>query len=258
MTRTSQKKEEWAVADRYTRLRGIVGTVEASERPDFLVTTPAGTLGIEVTAYHANLGSDGGSAGREVESAWEALLEFAAVYREQFPEINRLNCWLNFRSHRLPSRSQFEPFCAAVVALLQRNRSRATRAYLDIPVNAEADGILARYVSKVTIREAKAWLDWYWPAHSGGGVGTSDHELMAVLGKKLGSYRPPSGLIESHLVIYGGGPGLSRIAAPFSTEQLEGFPMVNEALAAGPFSDVAILDLRDFLWTRAKGWSKLG
>lgn len=240
------------------RLRGIVGAVKPSERPDFLVGTPEGMLGIEVTAYHGNLGANGGSGGREVESAWEALLKFAAIYREQYPEVNRLNCWLNFRSHRLPPRSQFEPFCAAVVALLQRNLSRATRAYLDVPADLAVDGVLARYVSKVTIRASKVWLDWYWPAHSSGGVGTSDQELMDVLGRKLVSYRPPSGLVASHLVIYGGGPGLSRIAAPWSTDQLDGFPLVNAALAAGPFEEVAILDLRNFLWMRRHGWSALG
>lgn len=250
MTRDSQKQEERAVADQYLRLRGIIGTVEASEHPDFLVTTAGGILGLEVTAY-------GHPVGREVESTWEGLLEFASTFRDGFPEINHLNVWLNFRLKYLPPRSQFPAFCEAVVVFLKRNKERATRSYLNIPVDPELDPLLARYVSKVTIRLGKIRMDWYWPSHSGGGVGTSDEELLAAVSKKLSTYQEPADVTESHLVVYGGGPGLSRIAAPWSTEQLEGFPLVNAALAAGPFEVVAVLDLRDFLWTRGKGWSTL-
>ena len=180
--------------------------------------------------------------------AGAAYLFIAAMTATSF---DRTAAWLG------PPKSQFPAFCVAAVVFLQRHRSKASRAYLDIPVDEMTDSTLARYVSKVTIRESKAWLNWYWPAHSGGGVGTSDGELMAVFNKKVVGYRPPIGLIASHLVVYGGGPGLSRIAAPFSAEQLENFPMVNEALCAGPFDEVAILDLRDFLWVKGAGWAKL-
>lgn len=257
MTRESQKREEKTVVDHYLDIRGIQGTLVASERPDFLVTTASGMLGVEVTAYHGNVGKDGGSKGREVESTWEALLEFAATCRQRFPDVNRLNVWLNFRTRRVPPRTEFEPFCSSVVAFLQRNRERVTSRYLDIRVDEASDGLLARYVSRVTVKESKAWVNWYWPAHNGGGVGTSDHELMAVVSRKVESYKPPHGLLASHLVIYGGGPGLSRIAAPYSAEQLDRFPMVSAALTSGPFDEVAILDLRNFIWVRGKGWRKL-
>jgi hypothetical protein len=90
-----------------------------------------------------------------------------------------------------------------------------------------------------------------------GGIGTSDQELHAVIEGKLRSYSAPGGVHETHLVIFGRGPELTRIAAPFSTEHLTTYSTLNRALRDGPFAAAAILCIRDFLWTRAGGWNVL-
>ena len=48
MTRKVQKDEERFYASEYLKRRGIVGKLDDRERPDFLVRTNSGTLGVEV------------------------------------------------------------------------------------------------------------------------------------------------------------------------------------------------------------------
>jgi hypothetical protein len=88
-------------------------------------------------------------------------------------------------------------------------------------------------------------------------IGTRDEELHAVIERKLRSYHAPAGIDETHLVIFGRGPELTRIAAPFSTEHLATYSGLNTALNEGPFAAAAILCLRDFFWTKADGWQVL-
>jgi hypothetical protein len=56
---------------------------------------------------------------------------------------------------------------------------------------------------------------------------------------------------------YGRGPQSTRIASPFSAEQLGRFRSLNSALRAQPFAASAILCYRDFYWRRAHGWRDL-
>ncbi|GEP62093.1 hypothetical protein [Reyranella soli] len=90
-----------------------------------------------------------------------------------------------------------------------------------------------------------------------GGIGTRDREMLAAVERKLREYRQPILISESHLVIYGRGPQRTRIASPFSAEQLGRFRSLNTALRAGPFAAAAILGYRDFYWRRAQGWRDL-
>jgi hypothetical protein len=62
MTRQVEKDEERFYASEYLKRRGIVGKLDDRERPDFLVRTNSGTLGVEVISY-------GTSGGRQVASA---------------------------------------------------------------------------------------------------------------------------------------------------------------------------------------------
>jgi hypothetical protein len=90
-----------------------------------------------------------------------------------------------------------------------------------------------------------------------GGIGTSDQELHAVIEGKLRSYNRPVGVSETHLVICGRGPELTRIAAPFSTKHLATYSTLNRALRDGPFAAAAILCIRDFVWTKTHAWRVL-
>jgi hypothetical protein len=258
MTRRTQKREERAVVGQYLQLRGLTGQLVEGEHPDFTLHTANEVIGLEVTAYHGQTGNVSGQRARQVESSWDALREYSGGFRERHTEFNSLNVRLNFKERRLPPPSRFEAFCCAVADILRRNMNAFSRTYTDLRVEPNADALLDEYLSHITVSVTKAYLDWDWPAYMSGGIGTSDDELLAVVDKKLRTYRAPPAIRTSHLIIYGGGPGLSRIAAPFSAEQLEAFTKLNAALRAGPFAVVAILDLRDFVWTRGAGWQQLG
>jgi hypothetical protein len=258
MTRESQKREERAVVDQYVQLCGIACTVEEGEHPDFIVHTESGAIGVEVTAYHGQTGNVVGTRAREVESLWEGLQRYSEDFRERHTDFNRLSVKLRFRERRLPPPRDFGAFCSAVVRFLRRNPEAFPDRYLNLRPNAAEDTLLAEYLSHVTVHASKGYRSWSWPAYNSGGIGTSDDEMFGVVEKKLREYRAPGHLSESHLVVYGDGPGLSRVAAPVSTEQLAGFAVLNDALSNGPFGAFAILGLRNFRWIRTRGWQALG
>jgi len=258
MTRESQKREERLVVNHYMRLCGLVGTIEEAEHPDFIVRAEASAIGIEVTAYHGQTGDVAGSRAREVESLWERLEQYSGEFRDSRPELDRLNVMLHFRERRLPPPRDFEAFCSAAAALLLRSPDAHADRYSDLLPDVVKETLLAEYLSHVTVYASKAYLSWSWPAYNSGGIGTSDSEMLGVVEKKLREYQAPAHLNESHLVVYGEGPGLSRVAAPVSAEQLAGFSTLNHSLSRGPFDAFAILGLRDFQWTRSRGWQALG
>jgi hypothetical protein len=120
-----------------------------------------------------------------------------------------------------------------------------------------AEPVTGKYLSRIEVYGVTFYSQWEWPASINGGIGTSDQELHAVIDRKLRSYRAPAGIDESHLVIFGRGPELTRIAAPFSAEALATYSRLNRAFTKGPFAGAAILCLRDFIWTKADGWKDL-
>lgn len=115
--------------------------------------------------------------------------------------------------------------------------------------------LLADYLMGVELLLGRRyWSHWEWPGYMSGGVGTTDNELHAVVAPKLADYNAPAWINSSHLVIVGGGPALTRIAAPFSAQHLSKYSKLNQALKDGPFDTVAILCLRDFIWSNVEGW----
>jgi hypothetical protein len=208
MTRQVQKDEERFYASEYLKRRGIVGKLDDRERPDFLVRTNSGTLGVEIISY-------GTSGGRQVASAWAALQEYSDQFRERHPDLRRFGVRLHCRSHRMPPPRAFEPFCEAVAAQLRRNtdlpaRGKWRTVHIDPP-----EPVVGKYLSRIEVYGVTFYSQWEWPASISGGIGTSDEELHAVIERKLRSYRAPAGIDETHLVIFGRGPELTRIAAPF-------------------------------------------
>jgi hypothetical protein len=239
MTRPAQKEEERFYAMEYLRRRGIVGQVDDHEHPDFLVRTSNGPLGVEVISY-------GTSVGRQVDAAWAALQDHSDKFRERHPDLRRFGVRLHFRLHRMPPPRAFEPFCEAVAALLRRHTDLPARGpWRTVRVDSTEPAI-GEYLSAIEVYGVTFYSSWEWPALMNGGIGTSDEELHAVVERKLWSYHAPAGIDETHLVIVGRGPELTRIAAPFSAEHLATYSELNTALSEGPFAAAAILCLRDF------------
>jgi hypothetical protein len=251
MTRQAQTDEERFYASEYLARRGIRGSIEDSERPDFLVHTSAGIVGVEVISYGAN-------SGRQVDAAWEELVEYSSKFRETNTDLSRFGVRLNFLSYRMPPRKSFGAFCEAVAARLRQNVDLAARGeWRTLHIDEASDPLLAAYLSQIEIYGVTCYSDWQWPALMNGGIGTSDEELQGVIARKLRSYTAPAGVDESHLVIVGRGPARTRIIAPFSAEHLEDFSELNSALREGPFAAAAILCIRDFFWMKAEGWRDL-
>jgi len=86
----------------------------AKWRPDFLVHTGGGILGVEVISY-------GASGGRQVDAAWEELLDHSAKFRERNADLSRFGVRLHFRTYRMPPTQSFEAFCEALAARLRQH-----------------------------------------------------------------------------------------------------------------------------------------
>lgn len=253
MTRQGQKDEEYFYATEYIRRRAIEGQVCESEHPDFVVQTSRGMLGVEVVSY-------GHRRAREVDAAWDVLIDHAAEFRERHPDLNRFGASLHFRSYRMPPPRDHEAFCEAVGEALRKNADLPPRDERRIQRTLRidpADRMLGRYLSHIEVFNVNFYSEWQWPMLMNGGIGTSDDEMIAAIERKLSEYREPAHISESHLVLYGRGPQRTRIIAPLSGEQLANFPALNAALTQGPFVAAAVLCLRDFFWTRADGWNDL-
>lgn len=250
MTRQTQKDEERFFAAEYLRRRGIEGQVYESEHPDFVVDTQGGRLGVEVVSY-------GDRSGREVDAAWDTLIDYSTNFRERHRDLNRFGARLHFRNYRMPPPRNYEPFCVAITALLRKQNDFPVRGKWRTLRIDPKDSVLGRHLSMIEVYGVTFYSDWEWPSLMNGGIGTSDEEMFAAVERKLREYQQPHFINESHLVVYGRGPQRTRIASPFSAEQLDGFPSLNSALRVGPFASAAILCLRDFYWTRAQGWRGL-
>jgi hypothetical protein len=192
------------------------------------------TLGVEVISY-------GTSGGRQVASAWAALQEYSDQFRERHPDLRRFGVRLHCRSHRMPPPRAFEPFCEAVAAQLRRNTDLPARGKWRTVHIDPTEPVVGKYLSRIEVYGVTFYSQWEWPASISGGIGTSDEELHAVIERKLRSYRAPAGIDETHLVIFGRGPELTCIAAPFSAEIPATYSDLNTALSKGPFAAAAIL-----------------
>src|SRR5687767_11285110 len=113
MTRQTQKVEERFFAQEYLRRRGIRGPVCESEHPDFVIDTFVGQLGVEVVSY-------GDRNGREVDAAWDKLIDYSAEFRGRHPDLNRFGANLHFRNYRMPPPRHYKRFCEAIAALLRK------------------------------------------------------------------------------------------------------------------------------------------
>ena len=254
MTRQTQKERERFYAAQWLRRRGIAARPENHEHPDFLVRCKGETLGIEIVEYHGGMVGRGGSKGRQVEAAWEALQDFSDEFRERNPDVARVEVRLHFKGYRMPSPRSYEAFCTAVATLIRQSTGLADRVRLSVKMDPKIHPLLATYLIGVELIGSRFWRHWSWPAYMNGGIGTSDDELHAVVKDKVRTYRAPPEVNSSHLAIVGGGPARTRIAAPMSCLHLATYSKLNRALRNGPFASVAILCLRDFIWTKTEGW----
>ena len=212
-----QKEEERFYAAEYIRRRGIQGHATEGEHPDFVVSTPLGQVGIEVVSY-------GDSKGSRSRRCMGCATDSTAEFRQRNPDLNRFGARLCFRNYHMPPTRRYEQFCEAVAALLRKQVDLPARGkWRTVRIN-EADAVLGLHLSHIEVYGVTFYSDWEWPNLMNGGIGTSDEEMLAAIDRKLREYHEPSHIKESHLVVYGRGPQRTRIAAPFSAEQLDSFP----------------------------------
>jgi hypothetical protein len=257
MTQRAKKERERRPAAEWLRRRGIKARLQDHEHPDFIVEHGGETLGIEIVEFHAGASSRrGGSRMRQVEAAWRALCDYSSHYREQHPDIDPFVVFLHFSRYKIPPVRSFGAFCNAVARLIrQHGQAIPEDAKLDIAITAEFDDLLAGYLRGVQLIKCHShWEEWQWPALLSGRIGTSDHELAAVVAGKLQRYCAPAHLTSSHLVVVGTGPTLSRVAAPLSAAHLGTYSRLNRALSNGPFDTVALFGYGGFIWSRDGGW----
>jgi hypothetical protein len=253
MTRQTKKDRERFYAKQWLLRRRISACLEDHEHPDFVVRHEGETLGIEIVEYHGEASGRRGRKGRQVEAAWETLQDYSDKFRERYPDIDSVDVRLHFKDYKMPPPRSFEPFCKAIAELIRNNQGLGENIKRTIK-NQALHPLLDEYLLGVELFGAKCWSHWEWPAYMNGGVGTSEGELYAVVAAKLANYGAPAGIDSSHLVIGGGGPARTRIAAPTSALHLSNYAKLNKALDDGPFATVAILCLRDFIWCRNQGW----
>ena len=258
ITQKAKKERERRPAAEWLRRRGIAARLQDHEHPDFIVEHGSETLGIEVVQFHAGGPSRrGGSSARQVEAAWEALCDYSCDYRKLHSDIDPFVVVLHFSRHRMPSAGSFEEFCDAVARLIRQHGAGIPEdAKLDLAITADIDKLLASYLRGMQIIKCRThWEEWQWPALLSGHVGASEDELAAVVAGKLQRYRAPPHLTSSHLVVVGAGPTLSRVAAPLSAAHLATYSRLNRVLSNGSFDTVALLGYRDFIWSKAEGWT---
>jgi hypothetical protein len=254
MTRSEKKERERFYASQWLLRRRIAARLEDHEHPDFVVQYGAERLGIEIVEYHGGTLGRGGSKGRQVEASWDALRDYSDDFRERTPDIDRVGVRLHFKEYRMPPPRSFEDFCNAVAELVRKSGRVVDKVKLAVKLDPVLHPLLADYLIGVELFGRSYWSHWEWPAYMNGSIGTTDEELHAVVADKLATYNAPAGINSSHLVIVGGGPALTRIAAPVSALHLSTYSKLNRALNNGPFASVATLCLRDFIWSKDEGW----
>lgn len=252
MTRPKQKERERLIVEAYLRERGIAAEVIPSEAPDFLVRGGKLALGIEVIEYHQpQLGVHRYSRS-QVEAEWARIRAEAVRYRADHRDLDRLSVLLGFKALLVPSWREADQFVEAVHRQIQQVRSELSKAWTVIHIGDNHPEILRRYLARIDLRVAGAYLEWDWN-HSFGGVGTSEEELLSILASKL-RFRRPATLQVLHLLLFGFGSSVGSFIGLIEPERLSRWKQLDEALRESAFDEFAIIGERLLVWTR-DGWS---
>ena len=257
MTTRGQKDAERRILRAYMEARGIEGDVrDGPEPPDFVISVAGQTIGIEVIEYHQPERTGHGHTRREVEASWEAIRAFVRNFRETSRELDELSVLLTFKELHVPSRREIASFVRGVVDEIGVARPRISERFTYIRVGDTSPTVLRTYLRDIRVRECKCYMEWDWN-HSFGGVGTSDDDMLSVIGRKLSKYAPPVSINTSRLVVTTDGVHISEVGAPFSVEQLQTFSELNMAIEASAFDEVFLYGYRAFKWTRDDGWTSV-
>ena len=257
MTRSSQKQDERKILDAYLEARGLTGVVcDGPDPPDFLVEIDGSVFGFEVTEYHQPQKTTSGHTLRQVEDAWGKLRQYEIGWREDQPELKNLNVLLNFADLRVPAGSEFQAFVTAAWAKIAEVRSLIGPEFTVIEIGSTDVPILRKYLRTIGVCAANCLMEWAWN-YSVGSVGVSDEELLAIVKPKINSYCTRPDITSNRLIVAGFQSRLSQYAAPISAAQLNAFLQLNVALKAGPFDEVALLDIENFVWDKTHGWRKM-
>jgi hypothetical protein len=241
------------------RALALEGIVESPEppQPDFVVSSDGRRIGVEITEYHRPRIAEQPHPRTQVESEWGKLRSAVANYREHHSELDRLGVYLAFENLIVPPEHDHVAFVNAVAREIEKVLPTLTS---DRPATIRLDHshpkILSIYLTKIVLRRVRSYMPWNWN-HSFAGVGTSDSELVQILGRKLSRVRPNS-IDELHLVVAGDGPTGGSYIGLTKAEWLEGWPLLNQALGKSAYDVFAILGYEEAsLWRRGFGWSQL-
>ena len=255
MTRAVQKDRERGIVEFYLRIKGVSGKIIGKrEPPDILLEMDGRVIGVEVTEYHQLQHTPHGHTRRQVEAAWKKICDYAAEYRSRNSLLDGLSVLLQFRELRVPSGSEVPGFVDALAREIEFVRPRLTDQTSCLRFGASSPSILSKYVVEVQVCVADCYMDLDWN-YSTGRVGTSEEELVKIIGPKL-DYCPPPRVDESWLLVAGGAE-ISSTMGFLWAEKLSMYSRLNEKLASGPFDEVAVLGRNYFRWSRLGGWEPL-
>ena len=126
--------------------------------------------------------------------------------------------------------------------------------FATIRINDHHPAVLRRYLKSIDVRVANCYMEWDWN-HTFAWVGSSDDELVDILGAKL-SLAPAEDLDELHLVMAADGPTGGAYIGYLCPELLNGWTRVRMALDRSSYEVVAIINYQDTcIWRRRQGWS---
>lgn len=122
MTLQSQKNEEHFYLDRFRTASGLlsIARVEPYEAPDFIVRTPSGIIGLEVTKYYIPTPANGRPR-QEQESLRSKVLENAkALHAASINEPIRVSVFFN--EHSPIRKTQISDFASRLATLVSNYR----------------------------------------------------------------------------------------------------------------------------------------
>lgn len=254
MTSFEQKQRERSVLDYYLRTIGLGGKVVAQERPDFVVTDRGRRIGVEITEYHQPTHSGHKFSRTQVEAEWEKIRAAVVEYRGSHTGLENLNVLLSFTDLIVPNEKQHYEFIRAIHKEIEGAKPDLSDRFMTIRIDDQHPAVLRRHLEKIDVRVANCYMEWDWN-HMVASVGTSDDELISILGAKLGLQRAEE-IDELHLVVAGDGPTGGTYIGYLSPKLLDSFASLNKALERSDYNVVAILNYEETCtWRPSQGWS---
>jgi hypothetical protein len=251
MTRPDQKQ-----AERQT-LNTVLATLrlrpdrelEEGEAPDFTVRVSGKSIGVEITMYRSGATVEGGMERRQVESEWDILQRESEIFRDQRPELAKINVGLMFRG-AVPPRKRHGEFMMEIAAFVREHAAELMaedRVYWPQDFSTR---LMREYLSALYLR-----IDEFAVWHSnlaGGFVARPDATIAEIVAEKSSkTFRPTD---ELWLVIQASTRISEMVLDIMGVEDFASVP----SLEPYRFSRVFLLAYTGaYEWRRGVGWRKL-